>query len=171
MVKPRSREEEWHVTVEGVDAVTWANWCAESGIKPLYIELSNFERQLMCAAQDDPSDMILLCTKEGGGLPGTTKIVRVKHEVSELWDDEVAVYYECHVKLDGPFRVDWPNASRDLYRDERWYRTRRSAAPFDPATFRDLARSQSKPSVIAGMEYEACLSDTNPGLDSRWISK
>lgn len=172
MVKARTRNEEWHVTVAGVDPVIWATWCAESGIKPLYIELSNFERQLMCAAKTDPTEMITDGIEEdNGGLPSTTRIVRVKHEASELWDDEVTVYYECHVKLDGPFRVDWPNASRDLYREQRWYRTRRSLSPFDPDTFRDLAHSQSKPSSVAGVEYEVCLSDTNPGLDSRWISK
>ena len=158
-----NRHEEYHVTVEG-DPFQWRGFCAAVGIKPLWIELSTFERQLMCAAKYDPTRHI--------ELTGAFKIVRVKHEVSELQEFERALYWECHVKLNGPFYAKAPMASRDLYRPDRWYITRREDQPFDYLEFVDWVKFHSAAReglTVAGFEYEAALKDTNRDLDGNWI--
>lgn len=190
--------EEFHVTVKG-DAVRWPIYCANIGIKPLWIELNNFERQLMCATNKDPrvewAGRTMLEYFERGGF----QILRVKHERqvprNRVWEFLPAsvpmsldlenpprpvstkvitpVYYECHVKLNGLFRPDFYMASRDLYREERWYVTRRQATPFDPETFRATVQSvldaSHWPAQIRSIEYEACLSDSHPELDAHWL--
>lgn len=156
------RHQEWHVTVEG-DPVRWHSLCERANIKPLYIELNNFERQLMCAAKQDPRDFYFL-TNPAFGF--TT--VRVKHEVERILDGETALYYECHVKFDGPFRSQFEMTSRDLYRQHRWYMTLRQEQPFEPLDFVGYAKASAPESRFIGFEYEACLLDTNKELDKRW---
>jgi hypothetical protein len=162
------RHEEWHVTVKG-DPIAWAAFCAENGIKPLHIELSNRETQLMCAASFDPRALIHEVLDENERQLFT--IIRVKHEVSDLLDGEVALYWEAHVKFNGPFRVDRKGTSRDLFRthQQRWYMTHRQATPFEAEAFAARAQMMSKPSQFAECEYEACILDTNPALDGGWL--
>jgi hypothetical protein len=145
--------EEWHITVDA-DPVRWHRFCGIIGVKPLYIELSTFERQLMCASKHNPADEII---RQGRNFLGQAQIIRIKHE--------------CHVKLDGPFD---PNAeemvSRDLYRKDRWYITKRRRNPFIAEDFVNDVRTfaiDSKRVIVAGWEYEAALIDTNPELDAR----
>lgn len=166
--------EEWHITVSHDNAsavANWHRWCQRQKIKPLYIELSNFERQLMCAASRDVSQAV---------ADAGWKIIRVKREretQSGASGDLGALYYECHVKIDGQLEDLGPGvgASRDLYRADRWYATQRSNRPFDPSLFidvvgRELVRLRpSRSNRIAGYEYEACLLDTNRGLDAGWL--
>lgn len=179
------RHEEWHVTVEG-DPIAWWNFCSGKAgwenyygrnvvVKPLYIELADRRLQLLSAMSFDPSKTVEGDDKAPTFLQachhGGFKVVRVKHEVSALRPGDVPLYYELHVKLDGPFRTDRSGASRDLYRENRWYqyRTERSSQPFDAFDYIARFVTQSKPSVMAGFEYEACLLDTNPGLDAGWL--
>lgn len=177
--------EEHHVTVEG-DPFQWRGFCAQLGIKPLWIELSTFERQLMCAITRRADEAIRAIN-----ATGSFKIVRIKHEVQphtvdcnfvetgpyirHVPDVAEVKYYECHVKLDGPFRPAIRMASRDLFRAERWYCTLRTTQPFDPRDFVErvkfwasIADGWRGPSRVAGFEYEACVLDTNPELDARW---
>lgn len=165
---PPPRFEEWHVTVKG-DPVAWADFCRENGIKPLFIELQGGATQLMCASAYDPSSLIHQLMDDNERQLFT--VVRVKHEVSALRDGEKAVYYEAHAKLNGPWRTDRKGVSRDLYRvqEQRWYMTYRSSTPFDAAAFALRAKSLSKPSLLAEVEYEACILDTNPALDGGWL--
>lgn len=155
-----SRHEEWHVTVDGVSPLAWETFCCLNGIKPLFIELNNFNTQLMCAAKVDPSNRI----REDG-----INIVRIKHEVSVPVFSEAQLYWECHVKLDGPFNPKIHGASRDLYRANRWYVTHRRTAAFknDFAWFIDLVVEQGN--KFAGYEYECAVLDTNPELDRGWL--
>jgi hypothetical protein len=163
--------EEWHITVDA-DPVRWHHFCGIIGVKPLYIELSTFERQLMCASKHNPADDIM---RQGRNFLGQAQIIRIKHEVAALALGEQSVYYECHVKLDGPFDPDAEQmVSRDLYRKDRWYITKRSLSPFSAQEFVDDVRTfaiDAKHVVIAGWEYEAALIDTNPGLDARWVRR
>jgi hypothetical protein len=170
--KLNPRFEEWHVTVENGNPVHWDYVCRMYGIDPLFIELSDFRLQLLCTMRTPPTEPVAgegsptfldLCTLEG------FTVIRIKHEVSALRDGEVALYYESHLKLDGPFRLDRKDASRDLYRANRWYRTKRSAQPFDAQEWGGIATSQSKPSKAVGLEYEAVLVDTNVALDAGWL--
>lgn len=166
---PRGRFEEWHVTVEDSNAIDWFVFCLDKGIKPLFIELSTGELQLMCAASFDPTEMI--------EARGRFKIIRRKHEVSELREGEVALYYEAHLKFDGVYRADLTTASRDLYRSTdpkqtRWYLTKRHPKkPIDLVDFGERGRivSQGKGSVMIGGEAEIVILDTNPGLDANWM--
>lgn len=153
------RHEEWHVTVVGKTCpVDWYRWCHEEAhIKPLYIELNNFERQLMCAASFDPREAIL-----NAGF----KIIRIKHEVSALRPGEKALYWECHVKLDGAFEPTLQMSSRDLFRHYRWYTTRRQATPFNASDYAQSIIDLCGP--ITELEYEAAIFDSNPELDARW---
>lgn len=162
------RHEEWHVTVKG-DPIAWAAFCAENGMKPLHIELSNRETQLMCAASFDPRALIHELVDENERQLFT--IIRVKHEVSDLLDGETALYWEAHVKFNGPFRIDRKGTSRDLFRthEQRWYMTHRQATPFVADAFAARAQMMSKPSQFAECEYEACILDTNPALDGGWL--
>lgn len=152
------RREEWHVTVDATDPITWWQFCQRQGIKPLYIELSNFYRQVMCACSFDPTELI----KSNGIF-----VMRTKHEVEAKPHEVIpnAVYYECHVKLDGQMAVKAPKASRDLYRADRWYATKRQLTPFDPTAFIERMHKYGR---VAGFEYEACVLDTTPALDSGW---
>lgn len=157
------RHEEWHVTVApDTDVVEWYLFCRAVGIKPLHIELNNFERQLMCAASFDPLTVILHA--------GFT-VIRSKYEVSALLPGETAMYWECHVKLDGPFMPALAGSSRDLYRQERWYSTRRSyVRPFLSSDWVLATRNAvDNRNTIAGFEYEAAIFDSNPSLDARWL--
>lgn len=161
---------EYHVTVDGDP------FCARHGIKPLWIELNNFNRQVLSASAFDPTNIIA-----GAGW----SIIRTKFEVQPSridisthdkanqfieWSVGACYYYECHVKLDGPFLPTMPMASRDLYRPNRWYCTMRHRNPFDYAGFvREVTGTVGAfGSYYAGHEYEACLSDTNEGLDAGW---
>jgi hypothetical protein len=175
----RHRNGEWHVTVKG-DPFQWRGFCTAIGIKPLWIELNNFETQLMCAAHENPQKEIFQAGWE---------IIRVKHEVETFPIDitchqdqhrkvmpeeiEGALYYECHVKIDGPFQPGFPMSSRDLYRHDRWYVTKREARPFDPGPFASvIARCinlRGKQGVVDEYEYEAALIDSNHDLDARWL--
>lgn len=191
-----NRHEEFHVTVAPSKTQTtfgltrtrnlafdWRRFCETLQIKPLWIELNTFETQLMCAAPTDPTELIIRAGYE---------ILRFKHEVgvepinvSTFQDlgprfipgtEPRALYYECHVKLDGPFRPDLPLASRDLYRQERWYMTHRSSAPFDGKAFVDavmgnLRHTGDEITTLAGWEYEAAIEDTNSALDAKWIER
>lgn len=155
-----ARHEEFHVTVTG-DPIRWHAFCTDHGIKPLYIELNNFERQLMCAVPYDPSPAI----KNHGAFV----IVRLKYEVqvAPSMHEPGAKYYEVHCKLDGPFMPGEWMASRDLYRDERWYITERKPTPFEPADFAAMVYKRY-PSQYVEFEYEAAIVDTNPWLDRNW---
>lgn len=166
------RHEEFHATIEGIDPIIWHRICLDNGIKPLYIELSTRNLQIMCAMHADPrqpeGDLVPFeqAIKDEGG-----KIVRLKREVSELAEGETPIYYECHVKLDGPVRWDRRNVSRDLYRVDRWYVTKRSPSPFNAEEYVKLTAGMTKGSKIAGFEYEICIEDTNPSLDLGWIGQ
>ena len=167
-------QQEFHVTVASVNVVAWIEFCLFQGIKPLWIELNNFERQLMCAARTDPSDAIRRAGWRALRFKREVRPVRIDTTIH--CDDKylthptpaVTRYYECHVKLDGPFEPAWHLASRDLLREHRWYLTHRSIVPFDPNKFVDLCRLHIHASVIAGWEYEAAVQDTNECLDSNW---
>lgn len=170
------RHEEWHVTVTG-DPLVWPRMCAAFGAKPLWIELSTFERQLMCACPRRPplithrfpegEETIISC-----GAFGRFPVVRIKHEVAVALPDEAVQYYECHVKLNGPFNPKAPLASRDLYRENRWYSTMRSTLEFDPIEWVEFLMKHPRliaQSTIAGWEYEACILDTHQSLDEHWV--
>jgi hypothetical protein len=162
------RHEEWHITVKG-DPVRWADFCREHDLKPLFIELQGGATQLMCASSFDPSILLLDLVDENERQLFT--IIRVKHEVSVLRDGERALYYEAHVKFNGPWRTDRKGVSRDLYRahEQRWYMTHRQATPFDAAAFGAKATVLARPSRFDEVEYEACILDTNPALDGGWL--
>jgi hypothetical protein len=165
--KPVERQEEFHVTVEGVDPIDWYNFCHEQGVKPLYIELNNMNLQLMCAMKVDPDEMIELF---GTSFPDA-KVVRVKHEVNVMNAEERPIYYECHVKIDGPLLANIPMSSRDLYRGTRWYLTKRSVNPFSANDFYQgvIKRMENRSNqTVVGFEYEVCVRDTNPSIDSGW---
>jgi hypothetical protein len=161
------RLEEFHVTVEDVNPIDWFNFCHEHSIKPLHIELNTLGLQLMCATDSDPAELIELfqaAFPEG-------KVARIKHEVNLMTAEERPVYYECHVKLEGPMLGNIPMSSRDLYRGNRWYLTKRSASPFSAEDFyRGVIRRMENRSnqKVLGFEYEVCVQDTNPSLDSGW---
>lgn len=186
--------QELHITVTG-DQHQWRGFCTRLGIKALHIELSTFERQLMCAipgswwvneyGKDVPVVAISHSLTNEMHRAGF-QVVRVKHEHQAEIVEVVGIvnhlqrepeqtygvkYYECHVKLDGEFMPYLQMTSRDLFRDERWYCTLRQATPFNPRDFVDHVRNSTRGhAVIAGWEYEACVLDTNPELDARWAS-
>lgn len=166
---PVERHEEFHVTVDGVNPIAWFDFCTNQGVKPLYIELNTMGLQLMCGLEDEKA-MDVFTELFGSEFP-EGKIVRVKHEVNVMNDSERPVYYECHVKIDGPMLINQPMASRDLYRANRWYLTRRSPNPFSAEDFfrsvqkRMENRANQK---VVEFEYEVCVSDSNPGLDAGW---
>lgn len=175
-------KDEWHITVVG-DQHEWRGWCTNMGIKPLRIELSTFEVQLMCAIPGTwVTDEYGPCVSPDAAIASLIKemqtfdkfhVVRVKHEVQCHAIIPRVLYYECHVKLDGPFAPAQRMASRDLFRDQRWYLTRRRLEPFDALYFVECVRHQllhdNNRSVISGWEYEAAIIDTYPELDSRWV--
>lgn len=164
----KARAQEYHITVAG-DPWHWRRYIQALNartflppIKALWIELNNFERQLMLA-----SPVLCLGEVEHAGF----RVLRVKHEVGELYrDDPQPLYYECHLKIDGKFRADLPMSSRDLYRESRWYLTKRETHPFNPQPWLWEMQQvlQGTDARYAGHEYEACLMDDNPGLDARW---
>lgn len=166
------RNEEWHVTVLG-SVYDWVDYCDEQGWKPLFLELNDGALQLMATCDRDPREL----ADDGKlGAQGAFTIIRVKHEVENLRDGEVALYYEAHVKLDGAYRRDRKNSSRDLLRSTdspsglrgRWYLTQRSRTPFDVQYFAELAQGWSKQSTLVGVESEVVIEDTNPDLDGYW---
>lgn len=183
--------EETHITVDG-DPIRWHRWCLSHGIKPLWIELNTFQRQLMCAIKTHGPESVAWWQQrivDAGFI-----IVRVKREIQPYKLDITvhsdtekryldvptpaeAIYYECHAKFDGPFRPSWHMASRDLYRENRWYVTTRRSRPFDPQEWLDTVAGWARVadgwrdvSVLVGSEYEAAVLDTNPELDARWSS-
>lgn len=176
-----SPREEWYVTVEGIFPVVWHRFCVGRKVKPLYIELSNGSLQLMCGLNRNPNASFLAAIGKAGG-----RIVRVKHEVQpghpqfERPSGPSIVYYECHVKIDGPYADDPQDLpsdmgiSRDLFRPNRWYLTKRRPEPFDAANFAAgvktfLSWDLTDRCRIVGVEYEACLTDTNKALDEGWL--
>jgi hypothetical protein len=189
-----TRREEWHVTVRGISMSEWELWCDSLGIKPLDIELSTFERQRMCAF-DGTRFTLAQFMQEQASTIRPFEIVRVKHEVEAplkcltscpaysnyqppYYDctcgaERERLYYECHVKFDGVrFPAHAPYLmSRDLYREKRFYATKRERTPFDPAPFVQETVDRFKTYAdYVGHEYEACLSDSNPQLDAHWIA-
>lgn len=159
-------ESEWHHTVKG-DVYRWLDFCSFVGVKPLFIELNNWSRQLMCASPRDLTQAIRInCDFE---------LLRTKHEVypPSKPDGVIVKYYESHVKLNGPFLPITGASSRDLLREHRWYVTRRQSKSFDAAVFADRVFSwlqvNHNESAIAEIEYEACILDTNPDLDKGWL--
>jgi hypothetical protein len=170
-VRSAERVEEFHVTVDGVNPIDWFNFCSDHEVKPLHIELNTMGLQLMCALGEDPEVLIKkLTTYEWPGAE-TVRVVRVKHEVNPMTANERPVYYECHVKLEGPMLGNIPMSSRDLYRGNRWYLTKRSANPFSAEDFyRGVVKRMDNRSnqKVLGFEYEVCVQDSNPSLDSGW---
>lgn len=162
------RHEEWRITVKG-HPLLWASFCLEHNLKPLFIELSNRSTQLMCVSAFDPRALIHELLDENERPLFT--ILRVKHVVSALQGDESALYWEAHANFNGPFRADRKGTSRDLYRahEQRWYMTYRSRGEFHPEVFTDRAITMSRPSTFAKTKYEACILDTNMGLDAGWL--
>ena len=149
-----ARRESWRVTVTG-DPLLWHGMCSELDLTPLYIEDADYSLHLIAILPTDPVVTGFLGVVEEQGF----KVVKVQHLVSALREGERALFYAAHVVLDGPFRVDRPGASRDLYRPGRWYRSRREAKSFDSLAFLELATSQSKPSKVAGFDYVVCISE------------
>lgn len=131
-------------------------------IEPLYFELSNRTLQLVGMTSKDPSALITLIESKGW------KVVRVKHTVSARIPGEDVVYYEAHVRFHGELRADLKLTSRDLYRHQRWYMTRRSPKEFDAKAFERLAAGLGKQSRVLGSTYMVCIEDTNPSLDDGW---
>lgn len=163
------RHQEWHITVKG-DPFEWRRFCHSFGIKPLWIELSNFDRHLMCAIDREP--IFESFTRILEFPTSKFEIIRIKHEVMPDGTEQNPIYYECHVKLDGTFLPYACCASRDLFRDQRWYQTLREPYKFDPKPFVDHVReSMGADNQIVGVEYEVALTDTNPLLDAGWITK
>lgn len=172
--EPVKRSVEAHVTVGNVDPIEWFNFCHEHTLKPLYIELSNHAIQLMCAvAVAGPDDEFLKTLQEDfrEAFP-QGEVLRVKVETNLMTPEERSVYYECHVKIDGPMRTDMPwMSSRDLYRKDRWYLTLRSPHPFDGEAFyrKVIKRLEGRATQrVVSYEYEVAILDTNPGLDAGW---
>jgi len=165
------RHEEWHVTVEG-DPVTWHQLLTDkrlrAGIKPLFIELNNFELQLMCASTFDPQTLIRMWNLANPAA--SFEIIRIKHEVSEVQSGETVLYWEAHAKIDGPFQPRrFDKTSRDLFRHNRWYVTKRREIPFNQEEFRHIVQTGLPfGCTLAEVEYEACLVDTNRELDRDW---
>lgn len=170
------RHQEWHVTVTGGSPVAWHKLCTGIGMKPLFIELSNRQLQLMMASKFDPAAVL----KDADSVTplqlferkGFT-VVRSKHEVSDVLEGEAALYWEVHLKFDGLFRPDRAGTSRDLFRAAgpyagRWYLTVRKPKPFDPMVYVNQAATLGKGSTFKGFEYEAALTDTNPSIDKGW---
>src|SRR5688572_6411795 len=94
--------QEFHVTVDG-DPFKWRGLCASMNIKPLWIELNNFERQLMCAITG--ADMLRECVTNVGPYVkdferAGFQILRTKHEV-EVPKIEVTTHGQV-----GPYYVD-----------------------------------------------------------------
>jgi len=131
--------------------------------------------QLMCAVGQDwftfksangvIDDLLTEITNAG------FEVLRHKHEVSEIREGEKPLYWECHVKIDGTFRTDFGQTSRDLFRKNRWYVTRRLQRRFDGEAFAELIRRRlvgKADQQFDSYEYEACIVDTNPGLDRGW---
>jgi len=165
--KPAERIEEYHVTVEDINPIDWFNFCHDLDVKPLHIELNNMNLQLMCALGEDPEVLI----EKLGADYKDARVVRVKHEVNIMTAEERPVYYECHVKLEGPMLGNIPMSSRDLYRGNRWYLTKRSVSPFSAEDFyRGVIRRMENRSnqKVLGFEYEVCVQDTNPSIDAGW---
>lgn len=163
---PVERHEEFHVTVEGMNPIDWFNLCSDLDIKPLHIELNNMNLQLMCATSENPEELV----EKINAIEGA-RVVRVKHEVNIMTAEERPVYYECHVKLEGDMLGNIPMSSRDLYRGNRWYLTKRSASPFSAEDFyRGVIRRMENRSnqKVLGFEYEVCVQDTNPSIDAGW---
>lgn len=187
--------EETHITVADngyANVRRWVDFCRAHSIKPLHIELNTLERQLMCAIRTHGRDDVNWWT--GEVAKAGFKVTRIKQEIqpyvldiTTFGDDgkkfldvpapRDVVYYECHVKFDGPFRPFIYLSSRDLLREGRWYMTRRSRAPFDvDACVRMFTEWGASPdgwrgaSQYAGHEYEAAVLDTNPKLDQHWES-
>lgn len=165
------RRSEYHVTVEGVEPLNWHAFCDEHGIKPLYIELSDCRIQLMCETTFDPTtgpteDSPSFTDAIMQEFPSAA-VVRIKHEVNvdSLTPQDKVLYYEVHCKFDGDMRADRRIASRDLYRRNRWYLTTRSSQPIDIEKIKTIAPGLGKGSKFVEAEYEACIGDTNPGLD------
>lgn len=161
------RREEYHVTVEDIDPIDWYNFCHEQGVKPLFIELNTMGLQLMCAMDVDPDEMINLLGTEHPNA----KVVRVKHEVNMMNEDERPKYFEAHIKIDGPMIHTMPMASRDLYRATRWYLTKRSPNPFDAKSWFESVVRRMEPrgnQKVVGYEYEVCVADSNPSIDAGW---
>lgn len=182
------RHQEYHITVEG-DPLAWVRTCHELNIKPLWIELNTFERQLMCAIKlsrewEWTAEAWAECITAHGFT-----VIRVKDAVCPYKLDvstfdkpnqflempTQALYYECHAKFDGPFRPSWHMSSRDLLREDRWYVTRRQPEPFAVKEWLDMVQRWAfmsdgfrGPSCLAGWEYEAAVLDTNPKLDEHW---
>jgi hypothetical protein len=188
-----SIHEEWHVTVEG-DPWKWRQLCDTlRGFKPLWIELNTFERQLMSASAFDPRSI-----RNAYGIPlieaAGFKIIRVKHEIQPtvvsidittqgeerkyysrpVPEPNTVLYYECHVKIDGTFNPALPLASRDLFRSDRWYVTKRQLEPFSGQEFHDAVRialaHMNTPVRASKYEYEAAVLDTYPRLDAEWMA-
>lgn len=166
---PAPRHEEHHITVAG-DPIKWYGFCRKQKIKPLYIELNNRNLQLMCAVDGNDPRIDIGILQDAMTDAGFT-VLRHKHEVSELREGEKPLYWECHVKIDGVFRTDFGLTSRDLYRTNRWYVTRRLQRRFDGDAFAELIRRRlqgKQDQRYDSFEYEACIVDTNPGLDKGW---
>jgi hypothetical protein len=96
-------------------------------------------------------------------------------DTGKRWLEVQAIYWEIHAKFDGPFRPAWHMSSRDLFREDRWYLTRREPQPFRFKEWLDMVQRWALmqdgwrgPSCLAGWEYEAAVLDTNPNLDARW---
>lgn len=175
-----TRHEEWHITVEG-DVLEFVRLCEGYGVKPLVIELSNRNIQLMSATSDDPYQSGFY-----DAVAEKFKVLRVKYEVDRLLPGETPLYFETHVKLEGIFRYDRQGASRDVLRSaahnaNRWYLTKRTKAiavgvgggitvGYDPGHFANTeAPLLAKGSRVVGAESEFCLHDSNPGLDANWL--
>lgn len=182
--------EETHITIahNTVDDVQrWRHFCASLGMKALHIELNTFERQLMSAVHTHGNSDYYAAKVAAAGFI----VLRVKREIQpyqldvstfndhgkflDCPDPRDVVYYECHVKLDGPFRPAMQMSSRDLLREDRWYVTRRMPQPFNYREFVDMVRGWAalpddwrEPSEVVGYEYEAAVLDTNPELDTNW---
>jgi hypothetical protein len=182
-----STREEYHVTVEG-DPFQWRGYCVGANIKPLWIELNNFERQIMCAItpknlEDDCCDLDAFVKD----ISRRFTVVRVKKEVQPARSRRLDVRKSrrvhlltaCHPERDllrVPREVGRQvqprlrRASRDLFRAERWYVTKRQREPFNPDDFaRLIANMVSYDSKFVAFEYEAAILDTNPELDARWM--
>ena len=164
----RRRVEEYHVTVDSL-------------FEPAYAKTSAFNARWEERGRTLETRLILVSPSldlerinNAGYAP-----VRTQHFVSIWLPEERPVYYEGRVTLLGDFRPECYCACRDLFRitEHCWQAVRRTRDPFDMDEFTAQVQSAVAhehrgrgPSKIVGRDYAACLIDTNPDLDQRWMA-
>ena len=184
---------EIHVTIKSNEIEQFKTDCIKYGCKPLLIELQtnslNYQ-QLMTSQKFNHKNWDVEIENTKNFFSTKYPIQRIKVEVNPYAYQNIAIkYYETHFRLlvntTNKYKVDMLIQQHKFHKSKNIFKQLNNTEAYQMATYRtydinlqnfeqiinDFKYELTMSSIVFDkVEVEACVIDTNDGLDNKWLS-